>query len=84
MYIDRCICTERTFADLVGQARDEGLSLAVLVEETGASACCSMCGPYLRRAYRTGRVAFDHLLQQDDEPYATAADSRPAPPPPSG
>ena len=82
MHIDRCICTDRPFADLIEQARDERLSLAILVEETGASACCSMCGPYLRRAYRTGRVAFDYLLQQDDEPYPDAADRHPAAAPP--
>ena len=83
MRIDRCICAERTFADLLDQARAGGLSLRQLVEETGASAGCSMCGPYLRRAYRTGQTAFGSLLDQDDEPFASHGDRRPAPPPPT-
>ncbi len=75
MKIDRCICTQRTFGDLLDTARSEGLSLPQLVETTSASACCTMCGPYLRRAYRTGQTTFAALLAQDDEPYATADDA---------
>lgn len=80
MKIDRCICTQRTFCDLIDTARSEGLSLPQLVEQTGASACCTMCGPYLRRAYRTGETAFGYLLSQDDEPYATDQDQTAATP----
>ena len=74
MRIDRCICTQRTFCDLIDTARAEGLSLPQLVESTGASACCTMCGPYLRRAFRTGQTTFTCLLAQDDEPHESAAD----------
>lgn len=74
MKIDRCICTQRSFGDLIDTARSENLSLPQLVETTTASACCTMCGPYLRRAYRTGQTTFGVLLSQDDEPYATASD----------
>ncbi|MBB6430113.1 (2Fe-2S)-binding protein [Algisphaera agarilytica] len=80
MKIDRCICTQRTFCDLIDTARAEGLSLPQLVEQTSASACCTMCGPYLRRAYRTGQTTFGYLLSQDDEPYATADDKTAAAP----
>ena len=82
MRIDRCICAERRFDGLIDEARQNGWSLPQLVEETGASAGCSMCGPYLRRAYRTGQTAFAALLDQDDEPFASPADASPAPPPP--
>ena len=68
MHIDRCICTQRTFCDLIDEARAEGLSLTQLVETSGASACCTMCGPYLRRAFRTGQTTFAGLLTDDDEP----------------
>lgn len=77
MKIDRCICTQRDFADLIDTARAGHLSLTQLVEHTGASACCTMCGPYLRRAYRTGQTTFGHLLSHDDEPPATDADRTP-------
>ncbi|MEL7089590.1 MAG: (2Fe-2S)-binding protein [Planctomycetota bacterium] len=75
MRIDRCICTQRTFCDLMDTARAEGLSLPQLVEQTGASACCTMCGPYLRRAYRTGQTVFTELLSSDDEPHAAVEDA---------
>ncbi|MEM6458574.1 MAG: hypothetical protein AAF710_04205 [Planctomycetota bacterium] len=78
MKIDRCICTRRSFADLTEQARAEGWSLPQLVEHTSASACCTMCGPYLRRAYRTGQTEFGALLTQDDEPPASPCDRCPA------
>lgn len=78
MKIDRCICTQRTFADLIDTARIQTLSLPQLIEQSGASACCTMCGPYLRRAYRTGQTTFGQLLAQDDEPHTSAADESPA------
>ncbi|MEM7626651.1 MAG: (2Fe-2S)-binding protein [Planctomycetota bacterium] len=74
MRIDRCICTQRTFCDLIDTARAEGLSLPQLVEQTGASACCTMCGPYLRRSFRTGQTVFTCLLAEHDEPRASSAD----------
>ena len=77
MHIDRCICTQRTFADLIDQARADRLSLAQLPACTGASACCTMCGPYLRRAYRTGQTTFTTLLTDDDEPQPTPQNQTP-------
>ncbi len=74
MHIDRCICTGRTFAELLDAARQGGLSLPELIRETGASGCCAMCGPYVRRAYRTGRTSFETLLSQDDEPPPSGGD----------
>jgi hypothetical protein len=74
MLIDRCVCTQQTFAQLLERANAEGLSLTQLVTESGASACCGMCGPYLRRAYRCGQTRFDRLLAEGDEPPAGAAD----------
>jgi bacterioferritin-associated ferredoxin len=66
--IDRCVCTANTFDKLLAHARQEDLSLPQLVEQTGASACCGMCRPYLRRAWRTGQTVFFHLLDETDEP----------------
>lgn len=77
MKIDRCVCTQRPFASLLDQARTEGLSLQQLAQESGASACCTMCGPYLRRCYRTGQTVFTALLDQDDEPPTASCDTTP-------
>jgi len=66
--IDRCICTAMHFDELLELAEQRKLSLDQLVEETGASACCGMCRPYLRRAWRTGETVFYHLLDENDEP----------------
>ena len=66
--IDRCICTARSFAELLDEAEAQKLSLDQLIEHTGASACCGMCGPYLRRAWRTEQTVFHTLLGEDDEP----------------
>ena len=65
--IDRCICTQRTFADLVAEARREGWSLDALTWASGAGAGCGMCRAYLKRAMRTGEVVFNEILDDDDE-----------------
>jgi bacterioferritin-associated ferredoxin len=64
--VDRCLCTGRTFADLVEEAREEGWSLDELARATGASASCGLCRPYLKRAMRTGEVVFTELLSEDE------------------
>jgi len=64
--VDRCLCTGRTFADLVAEARREGWSVDELARASGASAGCGMCRPYLKRALRTGAVVFTELLSDDD------------------
>ena len=68
--VNRCICTDTTFAELLEIAEEGKLSLDQLVEQTGASACCGMCRPYLRRAWRTGETVFHELLTDDDETAA--------------
>jgi len=71
IHINRCVCTGTTFAALLETAAGRKLSLDQLVEETGASACCGMCGPYLRRAWRTGETVFHEILTDADEPAAS-------------
>lgn len=75
MRIDRCICTNSTFAQLLRRAREEGLTWEELSETTGAGHGCGRCMPYLRQALRTGQTVF-HQIICDDEPVAAAnADS---------
>ena len=63
--INRCICTNRTFASLINEAEEKGLSIDELARCTGASACCGMCRPYLEHALKTGEVVIDRILLPD-------------------
>jgi bacterioferritin-associated ferredoxin len=65
--IDRCICRNRRFADLLPEARAGSWSLNELIRVTGCGGQCGLCRPYLRRMLSTGETAFDHLLPQDPE-----------------
>lgn len=63
--IDRCICRNRSFGDLLPEARAQSWSLNELVRVTGCGGQCGLCRPYLRRMLQTGETAFDHLLPPD-------------------
>lgn len=67
VWVDRCLCRQRTFADLAGVAIPSGWSLADLMRETGCGAQCGLCRPYLRRMLATGETGFSVLLPQDPE-----------------
>ena len=72
MKIDRCICTGRDFAGLCVQGQRHGWSLGETMRRTEAGRCCTMCAPYVRRAWRTGITVFTETLQDADEPPLTA------------
>ncbi len=63
--IDRCVCTDRTFADLLQQADRERLSLDELMFETRAGLGCTLCRPYLREAMKTGQKVFTRVLTDE-------------------
>lgn len=65
--IDRCICRNQSFAELLPLARSGSWSLAELIRNTGCGGQCGLCRPYLRRMLGTGETAFDHLLPPDTE-----------------
>jgi bacterioferritin-associated ferredoxin len=65
--IDRCICKNRRFDDLLSEARERSWSLNELIRVTGCGGQCGLCRPYLRRMLATGETAFDHLLPPDPE-----------------
>jgi len=60
--IDRCVCTNRTFADLLDEAQADGLSLEQLMCESGAGNGCQLCRPYLQNAIRTGQTVFTEMI----------------------
>lgn len=63
--IDRCICRNRLFLELLPEARALRWSLNELIRVTGCGGQCGLCRPYLREMLRTGRTEFDHLLPAD-------------------
>lgn len=66
IHIDRCVCTQRSFASLLHQARTENLTLPQLIDQTTASEHCGLCKPYLRECLRTGTTVFHHLLPAEE------------------
>jgi bacterioferritin-associated ferredoxin len=54
--IDRCVCRNVRFAELIRRARESGMGLAQLQEATACGTICGLCIPYIRVALRTGRA----------------------------
>lgn len=66
--VDRCVCRDRPFAELLDAARTEGWGLAELIGATGCGAQCGLCRPYLRRMLATGETVFHALLTEPPAP----------------
>lgn len=60
--IDRCVCRDVPFADVLPLARANGWSLPELVRETGCGGNCGLCRPYLRRMLATGETVFHEII----------------------
>jgi bacterioferritin-associated ferredoxin len=61
--VDRCICHNLTFEELLRAARDgQIVSAAELSRRTGFGTKCGSCVAYVKRALRTGEVVFHELL----------------------
>jgi bacterioferritin-associated ferredoxin len=65
--IDRCVCMNRLFSDLLPEARARGFGLAELSRQTGAGNQCGLCRPYLRRMLATGETVFHQIITADAE-----------------
>lgn len=61
MPVDRCICADVSFRELIDRARADHLSLEQLRKATGCCAGCAMCEPYVRVALRTGNDSIEIL-----------------------
>lgn len=68
--IDRCVCHNLTFAELVRTARQEGVGLVELSRRTGFGTKCGSCVAYVKRTLKTGETVFSELL-----PFETLKDS---------
>lgn len=63
--IDRCMCEQKTFAELVQIAHAERLDLKALAKREGCGTHCGWCVAYLRRAVATGQTVFEELLPKE-------------------
>jgi bacterioferritin-associated ferredoxin len=63
--VDRCVCRQKSFAELLPLARAGGWGVAELGRQTGCGDQCGLCRPYLRRMLSTGETAFGFLLPPD-------------------
>lgn len=65
--IDRCICFNRTFAELKATSREVG---ATTVEELAEHATfgqrCKLCRPYVEEMLRTGETEFSRIIREGD------------------
>lgn len=67
MRIDKCICTDMTFEQLIAEAREHGLSVDELGDCYGAGAGCGLCRAYLKRGIITGETVFHQILVEDED-----------------
>ena len=51
--VDRCVCFDVTFAELLDIARETGADAEQLAEQTGCSTGCGLCKPYIQIALET-------------------------------
>ena len=63
--IDRCVCENKPFAQLLDVARRDGLNLPALAEREGCGTHCGWCVAYLRRGFVTGETSFAELLAKE-------------------
>ena len=70
--IDRCVCTQTLFADLLPRARAHGWDLAALTAATGCGAQCGLCRPYLHAMLRDHTTVFHTILPPLDSSKAPA------------
>lgn len=67
MAVDRCVCTDQSFAELLRTARREGLDFDGLVARTGCCTGCGTCEPYIRLTLDTGRTVHPVLPRRGDD-----------------
>lgn len=65
--IDRCVCLQREFAELLLLSQLHRWGLEELARATGCSTRCGLCRPYLRRMLLTGETVFDRILVEGSE-----------------
>ena len=65
MRIDRCVCYDTPFKEIVKRARAEEWTVEDIVRILGCGSGCGMCKPYLREALKTGQTEFNYIIRED-------------------
>ncbi len=65
--IFRCVCFDRTFAELKEFTRAEPLSLEQITARYGCGGSCKLCRPYIERMLQTGETEFREIIQVASE-----------------
>jgi bacterioferritin-associated ferredoxin len=68
MNIDRCVCFDRSFAQVLAECAAKKRSIQEIELEFGCGGGCGLCRPYLRRCLRTGETSFHQIITEQDEP----------------
>jgi bacterioferritin-associated ferredoxin len=63
MRIDRCVCYDTPFKEVIKRARPEGWTIEDIQRILGCGGGCGMCKPYLREALKTGQTEFDYIIR---------------------
>jgi bacterioferritin-associated ferredoxin len=58
MAVDRCVCFNKTFAELKRLREQSGGGFAELQAATRCGSNCGLCVPYIKLMLVTGRVTF--------------------------
>lgn len=56
--IDRCVCFNITFGQIVEQARRDNLDFEGVRTRFGCGRGCALCVPYIKAALATGQIEF--------------------------
>lgn len=65
--IDRCICYDRTFAEVRVAAVAEDLNMDEITKRFGCGSCCGVCRPYLERMLETGETVFHQIIVSSEQ-----------------
>lgn len=70
MNVDRCVCRNVTFAELLRLAKARNADLPELSRLTGCGTSCGMCRPYIRVVLLTGRTELPPMPEHALEAWA--------------
>jgi bacterioferritin-associated ferredoxin len=65
--VDRCVCYDRTFAELKSAAGAESLQLDEIAKRFGCGSCCGVCRPYIERMLETGETVFHQIIMPREQ-----------------
>ena len=66
MQITRCVCYDKTFAELKGIAEKHGCkSIEGLQRHVEFGLNCRLCHPYVHRMLKTGETVFREILIEE-------------------